>query len=116
VTASISALGFPGAWLQAGDIQVHLIEVPADASTGTRTTQVARNLLMDLGHRVASLKFLISDAWYRKTSRTGAASAASNRGGHSKCVWFGTGAVPPDKVDYTCGTSPAAVLSLRADC
>jgi catechol 2,3-dioxygenase-like lactoylglutathione lyase family enzyme len=26
--------GFPGAWLSAGDVQVHLIEVPADADLG----------------------------------------------------------------------------------
>jgi glyoxylase I family protein len=28
-------LGIPGAWLQAGDAQVHLIEVPADFEAGT---------------------------------------------------------------------------------
>ena len=28
-------LGIPGAWLQAGDAQVHLIEVPADFDAGT---------------------------------------------------------------------------------
>lgn len=28
-------LGFPGAWLQAGEAQVHLIEVPADFDAGT---------------------------------------------------------------------------------
>jgi glyoxylase I family protein len=28
-------LGFPGAWLRAGDAQVHLIEVPADFQGGT---------------------------------------------------------------------------------
>jgi glyoxylase I family protein len=28
-------LGFPGAWLQAGDAQVHLLEVPADFEGGT---------------------------------------------------------------------------------
>ena len=28
-------LGFPGAWLQAGDTQVHLLEVPADFEGGT---------------------------------------------------------------------------------
>jgi glyoxylase I family protein len=33
-------LAFPGAWLQAGDVQVHLIEVPADASTGIPPTRV----------------------------------------------------------------------------
>ena len=27
--------GFPGAWLAAGDLQVHLIEVPGDAALGT---------------------------------------------------------------------------------
>jgi hypothetical protein len=38
----------------------------------------------------------------------------ADRGGHSKCVWSGTALRPPDKVDYTCGTSPAAVLSLSS--
>jgi glyoxylase I family protein len=28
-------LGFPGAWLQAGDAQVHLIQVPADFDAGS---------------------------------------------------------------------------------
>ena len=27
-------LGVPGAWLELGDVQVHLIQVPADATTG----------------------------------------------------------------------------------
>jgi len=41
-----------------------------------------------------------------------AAGKPADRGGHSKCVWSGTALWPPDKVDYTCGASPAAVLSL----
>lgn len=34
-------LAFPGAWLQAGDVQVHLVEVSADASTGIPPTRVS---------------------------------------------------------------------------
>jgi glyoxylase I family protein len=33
-------LAFPGAWLQAGDVQVHLLEVPANPSTGIPPTRV----------------------------------------------------------------------------
>ena len=44
----------------------------------------------------------------------GARRFPADRGGHSKCVWSGTALWPPDKVDYTCGASPAAVLSLSS--
>jgi glyoxylase I family protein len=34
-------LGFRGAWLQAGDVQVHLLELVADESTGFPPNQVS---------------------------------------------------------------------------
>lgn len=34
------AINVPGAWLQAGDTQVHIIETPADESTGTPPARI----------------------------------------------------------------------------
>ncbi len=57
---------FPGAWLQADDVQVHLMEVPANATTGfppSHTNPCANHVAFHVDDLVAFGAFLTSNGF-----------------------------------------------------
>jgi putative transposase len=64
--------------IEHGTRRAHLVGITANPD-GSWTTQAARNLLMDLGHRAATVKFLIRDRAGQFTSSFDAVLAAGHQ-------------------------------------
>jgi putative transposase len=83
--------------IEHGTRRAHLAGVTAYPD-GAWTTRAARNLLMDLGQRVASVKFLIRDRVSQFTSSFGAVLTA-------ECIRIAASPPPAPKANAICERS-----------
>jgi putative transposase len=72
--------------IEHGTRRVHLVGLTANPD-GSWTTQAARNVVMDLGHRATSVKFLIRDRAGQFTSSFDAVFTAEGIGILASLLW-----------------------------